>query len=42
MFKLVKFVSKKLFKYFGAFYFFGVFLNVFDKIQKKNKKKKSK
>ena len=41
MFKLVKFVSKKLFKYFGAFYFFGVFLNVFDKI-KKNKKKKSK
>ena len=41
MFKLAKFVSKKLFKYFGAFYILGVFLNIFDKTQK-NKKKKSK
>ena len=39
MFKIFKFVSKKLFKYFGAFYIFGVFLNVFDRIQKKKKKK---
>lgn len=39
--KIVGMISKKLIKYFGVFYIFGVILNISDKLQK-NKKKRNK